>query len=805
MLLLLALAAALFQLQQSQRDEREIALPEADRYAAQLSSAMAGRVGAMVDSIDFALVTLRREFGSDEARFRAVVEMLTGAFPAGFMAQFSVADMDGRIVFSSIGPGVPDNIRDREHFKAHLAEGSDHLFIGKPLTGQVPGVTTIQFSRAIPRDGRFSGVVVISVSPAYISGQLASLRLSANDSVMLFHRDGTFLARSRDHERVLGKVLDPPRPFTVPGASQKGSFRAVSFADGVRRNFAWERVPNTDLVASVGIDEAGALASLERHLQRTWLAGIALALLFAAALAFFLYRLYVEQRRVSASEARFRHLTDLSSAWYWEQDERFRFTFMSGELKAYTGIEIREHYGKTRWDMPAENVTPEQWAEHRALLERHEPFHDFVMRRPDDGGREHWVSVSGKPIFDAAGRFIGYRGIGHDITDRVMLEREHEGALRRLAAVVDSAMDAIVIADAGRRVLRFNPAAEQVFGYAEAEVLGRPLEWLMPERYRGGHPALVAGFGGARSTTRSMGGLGTIFGLHRSGREFPLEASIASFEAGDGPLYAAILRDVTVRLRTESELRELTANLEQRVRERTAELERAVEELEAFSYSVSHDLRAPLRAVSGFSHILVEDEGERLSDEGRRLLAVVDRNATRMGELIDDLLTLARLSRQPLVRVRVDMDAAAVSVLSELAPLYPGARIEVEPVPYTFGDPTLLRQALFNLFDNALKYSSREPEPRVEFGWGGEENAYYVRDNGVGFDMAHAAKLFGTFQRLHTDRDFPGTGIGLAIVKRVLERHGGGIRAQSEPGAGSTFWITLPAEPAPPTTALPAK
>ncbi len=177
-----------------------------------------------------------------------------------------------------------------------------------------------------------------------------------------------------------------------------------------------------------------------------------------------------------------------------------------------------------------------------------------------------------------------------------------------------------------------------------------------------------------------------------------------------------------------------------------------------------------------------------------------------MGELIDDLLTLARLSRQPLVRVRVDMDAAAVSVLSELGPLYPGARIEVERVPYAFGDPTLLRQVLFNLLDNALKYSSRASEPCVQFGWGGAQSAYYVRDNGVGFDMVYAAKLFGTFQRLHTDRDFPGTGIGLAIVKRVIERHGGGIRAESEPGAGTTFWITLPAESVQtPKSALAAK
>ncbi len=252
-------------------------------------------------------------------------------------------------------------------------------------------------------------------------------------------------------------------------------------------------------------------------------------------------------------------------------------------------------------------------------------------------------------------------------------------------------------------------------------------------------------------------------------------------------------QDVTERRREQRELRDAKENLERRVADRTAALETTLRELEAFSYSVSHDLRAPLRAIAGFTRMAIEDEGERLSAEGRRQLSVVEASARRMGDLVDALLSLSRINRATLKRERVNMRALADAVCAELQPQYPATDLDVGDLPPGTGDATLLRQVLANLVGNALKYSARAEMPRVEVGWSDRLEAWTVRDNGVGFDMAYAGKLFGTFERLHSEKEFEGTGIGLAIVKRIVERHGGKVGAEGTPGGGAMFWFSLPA------------
>ena len=237
------------------------------------------------------------------------------------------------------------------------------------------------------------------------------------------------------------------------------------------------------------------------------------------------------------------------------------------------------------------------------------------------------------------------------------------------------------------------------------------------------------------------------------------------------------------------------AELEARVRERTAELQAANAELEAFSYSVSHDLRAPLRAVDGYAQMLEEDHAARLDDEGRRLLGVVRGEAGRMGQLIDDLLMLSRTARQALRTVTVDMTALAREALEASRAQYPRTRVELAALPPAEGDRNLLRQVWINLIDNALKYSAKSAAPRVEIGGRASGGAceYWVRDNGAGFDPRYAQKLFGVFQRLHAADEFTGTGVGLAIVQRVLARHGGRAWAEGSPGEGATFSFSLPA------------
>lgn len=274
---------------------------------------------------------------------------------------------------------------------------------------------------------------------------------------------------------------------------------------------------------------------------------------------------------------------------------------------------------------------------------------------------------------------------------------------------------------------------------------------------------------------------------------------LAQVQFGSAALEASnakLQREIADRRRANEEIHNLNTQLEQRVAERTAELERANQELEAFSYSVSHDLRTPLRAIDGFSQALLEDYHDVLDEIGQDYLRRTRSGAQRMGQLIDDLLKLARVSRAALTHERLDLSALAEMIVSELRAHQPARDVEVRICPGLtgFGDPHLLRIALENLLSNAWKYTGKVANARIELGFSEEGGriCYFVKDNGAGFDMTYAGKLFGAFQRLHEARDYPGTGVGLATVQRIIHRHGGQIWAEAAVDRGATFYFTLP-------------
>ncbi len=268
---------------------------------------------------------------------------------------------------------------------------------------------------------------------------------------------------------------------------------------------------------------------------------------------------------------------------------------------------------------------------------------------------------------------------------------------------------------------------------------------------------------------------------------------LAALMAALGAAYLLMSRLRRRLAEAEEHLQAMNETLEQRVAERTRQLEIANRELESFSYSVSHDLRAPLRAINGFSQIILETESERISNEGKALFDRVVRNSNRMGQLIDDILEYSRAGRSQLERTKADMDALVRAIVRECGEDYPSAVVDCMPLPTVEADRAMLRQILENLIGNAFKYSARNEHPRIEIGAQtvAGETVFHVRDNGVGFDMRYAGKLFGMFQRMHAESHFPGTGVGLAIVKRLVERHGGRIWAESEAGRGTTFYFTL--------------
>ncbi|MBA4100227.1 MAG: PAS domain-containing sensor histidine kinase [Rhodospirillum sp.] len=360
----------------------------------------------------------------------------------------------------------------------------------------------------------------------------------------------------------------------------------------------------------------------------------------------------------------------------------------------------------------------------------------------------------------------------------------------RLRAVTETASDAIISADREGIVRYFNPGAEKAFGHAEQDIVGHPLTELMPERFRQLH---TGGFRHYLETRdpKVVGQTVELVGLRKDGREFPIELALASSEVDGALFFTAIVRDITKRAEAECEIQDLNRRLQLD----NAELEAVNKELEAFSYSVSHDLRAPLRAIDGFSQALVEDAGPLLKSEHHSHLNRVRQAAQRMGVLIDDLIKLARVTRTDVKIADVDLSEIALALATSLQDSAPQRQVEfaIAPDVQATGDPRLMQVALDNLLNNSWKFTASRSPARIEFGKtvANGKPAFFVRDNGVGFDMNYAGKMFGAFQRFHDAREFAGTGIGLATVQRIVHKHGGRIWAESQPGEGATFYFTL--------------
>jgi len=404
------------------------------------------------------------------------------------------------------------------------------------------------------------------------------------------------------------------------------------------------------------------------------------------------------------------------------------------------------------------------------------------LRNKAKDGSIYWVDATIVPFLDDKGKPYQYLAIRSDITDRKLAEALVKSKNEQIEDILERITDGFMTLDSDLRFTYVNKRLGEMTGHSPGSIIGKYIWDVFPAATT----AVREGFARAlrEQCYLSFEDYYEPLDLWAEDRLYPSEGGVSAF-----------IRDISARKRAEREIWLLNEGLEQKVAERTLQLEAANKELEAFSYSVSHDLRTPLRAIGGFAMMLKDDHETMSPADRNRVVATISNNASLMGQLIDDLLEFSRLGRKELKFNNVDMQAMVRGCISELT--YGVDKIydfKIRELPACEADCNMIKQVWMNLLANALKYASKIDKPVIEVGATAETNriTFYIKDNGVGFDMKYADKLFGVFQRLHRKDEFEGTGVGLALVKRVIDRHQGSVWAVAKPGKGAAFYFSLP-------------
>jgi PAS domain S-box-containing protein len=402
---------------------------------------------------------------------------------------------------------------------------------------------------------------------------------------------------------------------------------------------------------------------------------------------------------------------------------------------------------------------------------------NLVLLRRD--GTETHVEANGAPTFDSHGQLVGSVLVLRDVSERTRAEA-------RFRLAVEAAPNAMIMVDQEGRMALVNSTTERMFGYTRDELVGRSIDMLVPQRYRN-HGDYRQAFAG-KPAARPMGSGRDLYGLRRDGTEFPVEVGLNPIESPEGSFILCAVADITERKRAEEALRE-----------RTEELARSNRDLEQFAYVASHDLQEPLRAVAGPLQLLQRRYTGQLDARADEFIGHAVDGATRMQSLIDDLLSYSRVGRLEDPKQRVETALVVNQALRNLSVLIEESHADVahEALPPVLGIPTQLTLLFQNLIGNALKFRAKDRRPAIHIGaepldghW-----EFSVKDNGIGIDEQYFDRIFVIFQRLHTRREYPGTGLGLALVKRIVEHHGGRIWVESTVGEGTTFFFTLPRAP----------
>ncbi|MFH1800719.1 MAG: PAS domain S-box protein [Candidatus Omnitrophota bacterium] len=742
--------------------------------------------------------------GPDDADVKKILQQrLEVEVKSDFYFRAFITDSAHRVLFSEPDPV---EIRTEDWEVVDLALKSPVPVIGE-LTRTASGKIYQNIAASVlDTTGKVLAVAVLSsYAEEYLFPMIQSWPVpNRSAETLLIRRNGDsaiFLNDLRHHENTALVLSFPFSKTDLPAVqAAKGRIGAFLGSDyrGTEVLADLRPVPGTPWHLVSKVDTAEILAELRFRAFVIFGLVFMMILGVAGAIAYhYRIRRRAEKARsdkiLGENEARYRSLFEYAPVGYQSLDEEGRFLDVNQIWIETLGYRREEVVGKWFGDFLAPEFV-DAFRERFPLFKKDGKIHSEFQMLHKNGDRR-FIVFEGRIGYKPDGTFRQTHCILTDITERKRTEETLRLANERYRDLVEGTDDLITIVDKEGRFSFVNHSAERFFGIKPKECAGRSaFDFIHPddrERTKKAFEGWVTGKEKRISFENRQ--------VHKSGQVFDMLWDINLYfdDSGEVKEINSFARDITDRKKMEEKIRQINIELEDRVRLRTADLTAAVKELDAFSYSVAHDLKAPLRAIGGFAGILFEDYASKLDDNGRRVIGVINDNVRNMGMMIEDLLKLAHFGRIAIQLVDIDLTTLVCSIEQELkvgAPADRAIDVVVKPLPAVRADLMLVRQIFTNLILNAIKFTARQKKAVIEIGSYDKEGerVYYVKDNGVGFDMKYADKLFGIFQRIHTQDEFKGTGIGLAIVKSAVLRHGGRVWAEGEVGQGATFYFTLP-------------
>ncbi|MDP2986284.1 ATP-binding protein [Hydrogenophaga sp.] len=802
---LFSVLAAAFLWWQSERSQamlQQQVLLQAEKRSVHLADAMGGQVSGMITTLDLQLRYLRREWLRDPGAFNEVAPGVVEALPSGFVTHISVANADGYVIYDSLDKKETTFIGDRAHFQAQRdAAAEDRLVIGNPVKSRIAEGWVVVVNRSILLDGRFVGTVQMMVSTGFIARRLGALELSEHDVVALLSPDGAFIARSRDHEEAMGSSVPTHRPFLTDRTARSGSFRTEGLVDGIARTYGWYRLNATGLVVAIGIADQAVLAPLAPAFESNRQVTAALITLLLVSGGLIVALLVHLGRKASALEAsevlRLRQFESSPLGMLVMDAATSRFVDCNEAALHIYGFPSREALlGK----QPLDISTPLQ-PDGTSSLKKGAAY----VRQAQQSGAVVFEWRHQRPDgseWDGEGHLMGFELNGRSLVQFTMqditLRKRTEAALQESEARLKEAQRMARVGNWKRDLTTEELTwSDEIFRIFEVDPSVKPSYKAFITRVHPEDRTLVTSTYQHSVDTREP-----YERVHRllmpDGRV--KHVRVAGFTEFDGQRALSsvgTVQDITEVHTAEEALKRLNEELEQRVAERTREMSVLNRELEAFAYSVSHDLRTPLRSIDGYASLLEEECGVLLNDDGKAYVNRIRTSSRRMGRLISDLLALAHLNRAELRYEPVDLTRLAHAIARELASTDPARTVQwrIDEGMQVWADAGLLGVVLQNLLGNAWKYTGQTASAVISFSHTTLDDGtveFCVRDNGAGFDMVYASQLFEPFKRLHAHHEFEGSGVGLATVHRVIERHGGRVRGEGSVGRGAAFYFSLP-------------